>query len=251
MTHKYHQIDNWYFGDYTGGVAGKSYNFLVYAAIVLLLSTIAVSTEASLPSVFKELYVPYSYNLIEIFFMSDMIGKISNSWAKSNYSLAGLISSSFGVRQLCDFIPLVFLVTNYFDNESLPIISLYIIKILALIYYSELRVVLDRLKFIFFDQPSKTFFPLMLLSIVTYVMASVMYIIEAKYNPEYFGSILRSLWFSFVSATTIGYGDVTPSTAIGKILTMIFALFGIVCVAILTANIIEMNSKYDQQETDY
>ena len=91
----------------------------------------------------------------------------------------------------------------------------------------------------------------MLLSIVTYVMASVMYIIEAKYNPEYFGSILRSLWFSFVSATTIGYGDVTPSTAIGKILTMIFALFGIVCVAILTANIIEMNSKYDQQETNY
>ena len=179
--------------------------------------------------------------------MSDMIGKISNSWAKSNYSLAGLISSSFGVRQLCDFIPLVFLVTNYFDNESLPIISLYIIKILALIYYSELRVVLDRLKFIFFDQPSKTFFPLMLLSIVTYVMASIMYIIEAKYNPEYFGSILRSLWFSFVSATTIGYGDVTPSTAIGKILTMIFALFGIVCVAILTANIIEMNSKYDRQ----
>ena len=247
MTHKYHQIDNWYFGDYTGGVAGKSYNFLVYAAIILLLSTIAVSTEASLPSVFKELYVPYSYNLIEIFFMSDMIGKISNSWAKSNYSMAGLISSSFGVRQLCDFIPLVFLVTNYFDNESLPIISLYIIKILALIYYSELRVVLVRLKFIFFDQPSKTFFPLMLLSIVTYVMASIMYIIEAKYSPEYFGSILRALWFSFVSATTIGYGDVTPSTAIGKILTMIFALFGIVCVSILTANIIEMNSKYDRQ----
>ena len=251
MTHKYNQIDNWYFGDYTGGVAGKSYNFLVYGAIILLLSTIAVSTEASLPSVFRELYVPYSYNLIELFFMSDMIGKISNSWAKCHYSLVGFISSSFGMRQLFDLIALVFLVTNYFDNESLPVISLYIIKILALIYYSELRVVLDRLKFIFFDQPSKTFFPLMLLSIVTYVMASVMYIIEAKYNPQYFGSIIRSLWFSFVSATTIGYGDVTPTTAIGKILTMIFALFGIVCVAILTANIIEMNSKYVQQGIIY
>lgn len=246
MTQKYHQIDNWYFGDYTGGVAGKSYNLLVYGAIVLLLSTIAVSTEASVPLVFRELYVPYSYNLIEVFFMSDIIGKISNSWAKNNYTLAGFVSSSFGLRQLFDLIPLVFLVTNYFDNESLPVISLYIIKILALIYYSKLRVVLDRLRFIFFDQPSKTFFPLMLLSIVAYVMASVMYIIEAKYNPQYFGSIIRSLWFSFVSATTIGYGDVTPSTALGKILTIIFALLGIICVAILTANIIEMNSKYDQ-----
>lgn len=247
MTYKHHQIDTWYFGDYTGGVAGKSYNFLVYAAIILLLSTIAVSTESSLPSVFRELYVPYSYNLIELFFMSDMIGKVSNSWAKRHYSLSGLVSSSFGLRQLFDLIPLVVLVTNYFDNESLPVISLYIIKILALIYYSELRVVLDRLRFIFFDQPSKTFFPLMLLSIVTYVMASLMYIIEAKHNPQFFGSIIRSLWFSFVSATTIGYGDVTPSTAFGKILTMLFALFGIVCVAILTANIIEMNSKYDEQ----
>ena len=247
---KHHQIDYWYFGDYSGGVAGKNYNFLVYAAIFLLLTTIALSTEDSLPPIFDNLFVPYSYNLIELFFISDIIGKIANSWSKNNYSFDGLFTACIGKRQLLDLIPLAFLVTNYFDNESLTVISLYVIKIIVLIYYSELREILDRLKFIFFDQPAKTFFPLMLLSIVTYVMASIMYIVESKFNPEYFGSIIRSLWFSFVSATTIGYGDITPVTTLGKVLTIVFALLGIICVAILTANIIEMNSKYDQINRD-
>jgi len=242
---KPHQVDYWYFGDYSGGLAGRNYNFIVYAAIFLLLTTIALSTEESLPLIFNDLFVPYSYNLIELFFISDFIGKIANSWSKNQYSFAGFFSACIGKRQLLDLIPLAFLVTNYFDNDSLTVISLYVMKIIVLIYYSELKGILDRLNFIFFHQPTKTFFPLMLLSIVTYVLASIMYIVESKSNPEYFGSIVRSLWFSFVSATTIGYGDITPTTIIGKILTMVFALLGIICVAILTANIIEMNSKYD------
>ena len=48
-----------------------------------------------------------------------------------------------------------------------------------------------------------------------------------------------------MSVTTIGYGDVTPETALGKAIAGLFALFGIVCVTFLTANIIDMNSQYE------
>ena len=75
-----------------------------------------------------------------------------------------------------------------------------------------------------------------------------MYLFEKNSDPLHFGSILRSLWFSVVSITTVGYGDVTPSTVIGKIVSTLFAMLGIVCVALLTANIIELNSEYENIE---
>lgn len=39
--------------------------------------------------------------------------------------------------------------------------------------------------------------------------------------------ILDALYFSFVTLTTIGYGDLTPQTDSGKIFTMFFATAGI------------------------
>ena len=49
--------------------------------------------------------------------------------------------------------------------------------------------------------------------------------------------------------TTIGYGDVTPSTSLGKLLAIAFGLVGIICVALLTANILEANSKFNELES--
>ena len=80
-------------------------------------------------------------------------------------------------------------------------------------------------------------------------MAFCIYLLE-KYNDlEHFGSIVRSLWFSIVTMTTIGYGDVTPSTSLGKLLAIAFGLVGIICVALLTANILEANSKFNELES--
>ena len=58
----------------------------------------------------------------------------------------------------------------------------------------------------------------------------------------------RSFWFSIVTMTTIGYGDVTPTTSLGKVLAIMFGIVGIVCVALLTANILEANAKFNEIE---
>ena len=40
-------------------------------------------------------------------------------------------------------------------------------------------------------------------------------------------AMLDSLYLSFTTLTTIGYGDFTPKTALGKIFTMIYGLLGL------------------------
>ena len=238
-------IDKWYFGDYRGTFSGSRYNELTYIAISIFLITVALSTEDSLDPIYQSLYIPYIYNLIELYFISDFIGKISNTWSLYNYRFLGLVQSIIGPRQLLDATTLFFLVTNYFPNDSFAVIGLYLIKVILMIYNSELREILKRLKYIFTANPAKTFFPITLLTINTYIMASLMYIVERGNDPNHFGSIFRAFWFSFVSVTTIGYGDVTPASALGKAIAGVFALFGIICVTFLTANIIDMNSQYE------
>ena len=98
-----------------------------------------------------------------------------------------------GSRQLLDAITLFFLVTNYYPNESAPVIGLYLIKVVLIIYNSELREILNRLRFIMTANPAKTFFPITLLAIITYIMASLMYIIERNNDASKLCVDIRTL----------------------------------------------------------
>lgn len=40
-------------------------------------------------------------------------------------------------------------------------------------------------------------------------------------EPETFGSLFNTFWFSYTTSTTIGYGDVSPDTIPGKSVVMI------------------------------
>ncbi|ALO47350.1 potassium channel family protein [Pseudohongiella spirulinae] len=64
--------------------------------------------------------------------------------------------------------------------------------------------------------------------------ASLLYLVEADNQPEAFGSIPRALWWSIATLTTVGYGDVTPVTALGKFFAGITAIAGIGLIAMPT-----------------
>ena len=61
-----------------------------------------------------------------------------------------------------------------------------------------------------------------------------LYLVEKDIQPAKFGSIPQSMWWSIVTLTTVGYGDVYPVTAGGKIFASIISLIGIGIVAIPT-----------------
>lgn len=64
--------------------------------------------------------------------------------------------------------------------------------------------------------------------------ATALYVVEGDVQPDKFGSIPRALWWSIITLTTVGYGDVSPITPLGKFLAAIVALAGIGLVAMPT-----------------
>lgn len=71
------------------------------------------------------------------------------------------------------------------------------------------------------------------LSIALWYLASVvLYLAESAAQPEQFGSITRTMWWSVVTLTTVGYGDVYPITVFGKVAAGLIAVAGVGTVAL-------------------
>jgi voltage-gated potassium channel len=67
------------------------------------------------------------------------------------------------------------------------------------------------------------------------VSATLMYHVEHGVQPEAFSSIPATLWWAVVTLTTVGYGDVVPVTAAGRVLGACVAILGIGLFALPTA----------------
>ena len=61
-----------------------------------------------------------------------------------------------------------------------------------------------------------------------------MYYVEHDAQPDQFSSIVHTFWWSVATLTTVGYGDIYPITALGKVISAIVAIIGIGFVALPT-----------------
>jgi voltage-gated potassium channel len=64
--------------------------------------------------------------------------------------------------------------------------------------------------------------------------AIMLYLVEGAVQPDAYGSIPRALWWSVVTLTTVGYGDVYPVTVVGRMLGGLTAIAGIGLIAMPT-----------------
>lgn len=62
--------------------------------------------------------------------------------------------------------------------------------------------------------------------------ASLMHIVEGHVQPDKLGSIPEAMYWAVITLGTVGYGDVVPMTATGKIVASITALFGLAMFAL-------------------
>lgn len=76
---------------------------------------------------------------------------------------------------------------------------------------------------------------------VAYVLISALLIFNVE--PDSFSDFFDAIYWAAVSLTTVGYGDIYPVTAIGRVVAMISSFFGIAVVAmpagIITAGLMD------------
>ena len=92
------------------------------------------------------------------------------------------------------------------------------------------------------------------MALYVYISAILIYNVEPHINPitgeETFSNFFDAIYWAVVTLTTVGYGDLYPVTALGKIISICSMIFGIGMIAtvssVVTSGIIEEISKLNK-----
>jgi len=138
------------------------------------------------------------------------------------------ISSPYGIIDLLAFLPALLFP---FLSGSVVLRLLRLARLAQLLKIPALKRSVKRIMFALKETWQELIITLCIALGLIFIGAVLMYFAEAHVQPENFGSIPRALWWSIATLTTVGYGDVYPVTALGKVIAAILAIIGIAAVA--------------------
>ncbi|MEY3041964.1 MAG: hypothetical protein RLZZ174_1046, partial [Pseudomonadota bacterium] len=111
---------------------------------------------------------------------------------------------------------------------------LRVLRMLRLFKISHYNSALEDLFSALREEKSSFAAALYLFLIAFFIASTLMHLAERTLQPEHFGSIPAAMWWSIITLTTVGYGDVSPLSILGKIIGGGTALMGVCTVALLT-----------------
>lgn len=143
------------------------------------------------------------------------------------------MTSFHAIIDLLAILPFYLLMLGTFGAVDMRFLrAVRLLRVLKLTRYSAAMNML----FITFRENGKALAAAFLILVTTMLLAaSGMYYFERHSQPVAFGSIPAAMWWAFATLTTVGYGDVTPITAGGKVFGALITVVGIGMVALPTS----------------
>ncbi|UJH67591.1 ion transporter [Allomuricauda sp. SCSIO 65647] len=206
--------------------AGKMFDIILL--IVILYSIIVVMLE-SVPrfDIKYHRFLDISEWIVTILFTVEYILRIICIKKPSKY-----IFSFFGVVDFLSTIPKYlsfFLVGSQYITAFRALRLLRVFRILKLVrFVGESNNLLRALR----ASRAKIFIFVFFVLIVSVLLGTVMYLVE---GPEHgFNSIPHSIYWTIVTLTTVGYGDISPETGFGQFLATLIMIIGYGIIAVPT-----------------
>jgi voltage-gated potassium channel len=135
------------------------------------------------------------------------------------------VASPMAILDLLVVLPYYLPGTFFLDLRFVRIVRVVrMLRVLKLARYSR---TLRTFAAVFRDKRPELALMLLFLAILVVVSSSLMYFVEHGAQPEQFSSIPAAMWWSTMTLTTVGYGDIYPITPVGKFLGALIGLVGI------------------------
>lgn len=156
--------------------------------------------------------------------------------------------SFFGIVDLLAIIP-TYMSLLFFGSRYLSVVRvlrvLRIFRVMKLGHHTKEAALLR--KALYASRRRVLVFLFVVLTLVV-VIGSLMYVIEGEENG--FTSIPRSVYWAVVTLTTVGYGDISPTTGPGQFLAAIVMILGYSIIAVPTGIMtVELSQAYTAKST--
>lgn len=201
-------------------IVSQAYDIMMLVAVIAGLIPLTMKND--------NIYTKWLDGITIVLFIIDYILRIYTSdykmGVKSYKAYIANCLTPMSIIDLISIIPVIaFLVP---DSMVMRIIKvLKVLRVLKLIRYSKTMVsisnVLRRVK--------RQLLAVLVITLI-YIFASALIVFQIE--PNIFGTFFDALYWSTISITTIGYGDISPVTDLGRLITMLSALVGVAVIAL-------------------
>ncbi len=206
--------------------AGKIFDIALLIAILLSVGAVMLDSVKPINAQYGNLFKAVEW-FFTILFTIEYILRLLSVGKPMKYA-----KSFFGVIDLLAFLPTYLSVLIPGSQLFLVVRVLRVIRIFRVLkllpYLTEAQFLMKALA----ASRRKIMVFLLIVLLCVIIMGSFMYVIEGEENG--FTSIPRSIYWSIVTLTTVGYGDISPQTTIGQILASIIMIFGYGIIAVPT-----------------
>ncbi len=164
-------------------------------------------------------------------------GAIANALVYLDYGILILFCLEYLIRLICAEAPLKFIFSLFSLIDLLAILPIFFgfldvrffrifrwFRLLRLIRFFRLEISIFNIKAE--DTIILSRIVLILFTII-FVFSGLIYQVEHDANPQVFANFLDAFYFAIVTMTTVGFGDQTPISPQGKIVTLMMILTGI------------------------
>jgi potassium voltage-gated channel Shal-related subfamily D protein len=150
--------------------------------------------------------------------------------APNRFKFARSVMSVIDVVAILPYYISLVIVKN--DDLSGAFVTLRVFRVFRIFKFSRHSQGLRILGYTLKSCVSELGFMLFSLSMAIIIFATVMYYAEKNVDDSKFTSIPSAFWYTIVTMTTLGYGDMVPKTAMGKIVGGVCSLSGVLVIAL-------------------
>lgn len=208
---------------------GKIFDIVLLVFIIASVITVMLESVASIGIKYHDFFYFIEW-VFTIFFTIEYGLRIYCVYRPWKY-----MTSFFGIIDLLAILPTYL---SIFITNSQYLLVIRILRLLRVFrifklakFLKESSVIINSLKA---SRHKITVFLVFVLLMVT-VIGSIMYLVEGGGGSDSnFTSIPRSIYWAIVTLTTVGYGDIAPTTEMGQFLAAIVMIMGYAVIAVPT-----------------
>lgn len=222
MLEKVKQRINFYFDDLTTPM-GKTFDLVIIALIFLVCAIFVIKTY-DIPERLEDI-LNYIETMIIVVFIIEYLLRF---WVAEK-KLA-FVFNRYSLIDLAAILPI------FFSQQYFQVIRVFrAVRIMRLIRFLE-----DRHFFFGSIQHIHLiiFRIIYIMVAIVFVSSGLIYYTEHDINPDHFRTFFDGVYFSIVTLTTVGFGDITPLSDYGRAITILIIISGIVFIPWQVRNLI-------------
>lgn len=202
--------------------------FDIVLILVILLSVIVVMLESvdSLNAQYSTIFKDVEWG-ITLFFTVEYFLRIVTVKKPFRY-----IFSFYGIIDLLSTIPLYLSYVFAGTHILITLRALRLLRVFRILKLVKFIGEASRLGKALRSSREKILVFVLTVMIISVVLGTIMYLIEGKDSG--FSSIPRGVYWTIVTLTTVGYGDIAPQTTLGQIIASIVMILGYGIIAVPT-----------------